>query len=521
MGGGLGNQLFKYAFARSLALQLKTDLKFDLTFQEKNKSSHHNYYKLDAYNIPQNFATPEEIASINPVNWKIMDKFLLPVNEGDNVYIKGSAWLQHEEFFIKISDVIRKEVTLKNPLTAVADKWKEKILSADCAVSLHVRLGDYMLLPSFRNIGGAPLTITFDYFDICINELKKITQSITLFVFSDDMKWCKDNLSFDFPIEFVEGCEYDHEDMYLMSLCNHNVIAAASTFSWWGAWLNQNPNKIVFIPPNGNGYIAGHTIIVPLDHRKRRLIEIPPVFSIIIYVENNSFGVIEITLRNILSQSLHDYEIILMDVSTDGSGEFCRKFTNNKSVTVINLSRKTKKFFAWNKALNLVNSDYIMFLTSKDFLFPQTIQAISKVYEQTFKQYANTREQYITYDNYDFCLPSIVCGTQMVEENEYGDININGIPNKKFSFRVDNSLQNLNDIAEIEIPNNQKLMALGSGGINNLVCTKFFKRKFLIENNIRFNENENIDAELTFVTESFLKTEKIVFVPQVFLGRFK
>lgn len=88
-------------------------------------------------------------------------------------------------------------------------------------------------------------------------------------------------------------------------------------------------------------------------------------------------------------------------------------------------------------------------------------------------------------------------------------------------MKVDNAFQGLNTLAEINLSAQQKLMALGSQGINGLVGTKFFKRKFLEENNIRFNENDSVNAELAFVVNAFMATEKITFVPQLFYGRMK
>ena len=69
-------------------------------------------------------------------------------------------------------------------------------------------------------------------------------------VFSDDIPWCKENLIFD-NIIFIEGNK-DYEDLWLMSLCEHNIIANSS-FSWWGAWLNENKNKKVVSPLNWFG----------------------------------------------------------------------------------------------------------------------------------------------------------------------------------------------------------------------------------------------------------------------------
>jgi hypothetical protein len=82
--------------------------------------------------------------------------------------------------------------------------------------------------------------------------LKKITSCIEtphFFIFSDDTEWAQENLYFEHPFKFIthNGAEKSYEDMRLMSLCRHNIIANSS-FSWWGAWLNRNPEKIVIAP---------------------------------------------------------------------------------------------------------------------------------------------------------------------------------------------------------------------------------------------------------------------------------
>jgi hypothetical protein len=81
-----------------------------------------------------------------------------------------------------------------------------------------------------------------DYYRNAIAEFSDDTRFL---VFSDDIQWCKENFKGD-NFHFIEG-EKDYVDLYLMSLCNNNIIANSS-FSWWGAWLNNTPNKKVIAP---------------------------------------------------------------------------------------------------------------------------------------------------------------------------------------------------------------------------------------------------------------------------------
>ena len=108
------------------------------------------------------------------------------------------------------------------------------------SVSLHVRRGDYLNL---KNVG----VLDVDYYMKSVEYIRKNVEKPIFFVFSADLEWCKNSLG------FLEGCIYvdrtqtEIDDLKLMSFCQHNIIANSS-FSWWGAWLNQNPKKTVIAP---------------------------------------------------------------------------------------------------------------------------------------------------------------------------------------------------------------------------------------------------------------------------------
>ena len=128
----------------------------------------------------------------------------------------------------------------------------EKIAQPKKSVALHVRRGDYVTNKSTNSFHG---TCTVEYYQKAVDELTKRIGSISLFMFSDDIEWVRQNLKFPIPTTYVEHADMpDYERMILMSHCEHNIIANSS-FSWWGAWLNQNPEKIVIAPErwfNGN-----------------------------------------------------------------------------------------------------------------------------------------------------------------------------------------------------------------------------------------------------------------------------
>ncbi len=116
-------------------------------------------------------------------------------------------------------------------------------IAGSASVSLHVRRGDYLQ-------SGAYVACSGDYYRAALHRVTEVTgTSPTIYVFSDDPAWARDNI--DLPHEKVvvdfNGRDSDYEDLRLMSLCRHNIIANSS-FSWWGAWLNANPAKVVVAP---------------------------------------------------------------------------------------------------------------------------------------------------------------------------------------------------------------------------------------------------------------------------------
>ena len=517
--GGLGNQLFQYAVGRCLAHRLNTELKLDIAVLENSKNSHHTFYKLNNFNVIENIATPEEIKSLAEVHEKIeYEGTFIPqiLDAEDNSYLTG--YWQNEEYFQEIRDILLEDFTLKNYLGKNSAAWQEKILNANCAAAVHVRHGDYLAYTGKNYQGILPV----NYYRTCVNELKKICPDVTLFIFSDDIEWCKQNFNFGLPVEFVTGCEQDFEEMYLMSCCKHNIIAN-STFSWWGAWLNKNPDKKIFTPipkyirafPNDN-VAPEKWIQIPVDYS----LALPPMLSVIVYVEDNLSSV-NSSLSSVIMQNFRDYEIIIVNNSGDGSEKILRKFAVYPNVTLLNCDPTAGKFFAYNKGLDAARGDYVLFLSAKDFINQDAVRILYSVCNPLMIKKTGKHEIYLTCANYIENLPNIVCANRFLEEDAAGNAVITGIPDKKFALKIDDALQNLNAVAEINIPDNQKLMALATQGINNLVGTKFFKRKFLEENNIRYSTRGGVDSELLFLVDAFMATEKITFVPQLFSGRLK
>jgi hypothetical protein len=276
--GGLGNQMFQYATARRAAHANNTALKLDLGWFRNHARDSSPYplsswrrttyrrYELGCYNIVENFATEQEVAALVPkrcfdayvpgrVRGILRSRNSCYVGErtrsfearvlrvGDGVYLDG-YWMS-EKYFCDIADLLTREYTIRGASSPANEALAELIGSVN-AVSLHVRRGDYVTNHVTNSYHGVcPL----DYYHLAASHIAHMMEKPHFFVFSDDPDWVRANLTLSAPTVYVEENDTDtgYEDMRLMALCKHNIIAN-STFSWWGAWLNRNPAKIVYAP---------------------------------------------------------------------------------------------------------------------------------------------------------------------------------------------------------------------------------------------------------------------------------
>ncbi|HOV15035.1 MAG TPA: alpha-1,2-fucosyltransferase, partial [Spirochaetota bacterium] len=128
------------------------------------------------------------------------------------------------------------------PLSIKAINISNQIKNSN-SVSIHVRRGDYVGNIKTLNFHGV---CEIDYYIDAINSIKQKVQNPLFFIFSDDIEWCKNNIKDENSI-FIDFERDDYVDMYLMTVCKHNIIANSS-FSYWAAYLNQNFDKIVIAP---------------------------------------------------------------------------------------------------------------------------------------------------------------------------------------------------------------------------------------------------------------------------------
>ncbi|NVJ88626.1 MAG: alpha-1,2-fucosyltransferase [Flavobacteriaceae bacterium] len=241
--GGLGNQMFQYAYARALSLN-GYNVQLDISKFKKYKL--HGGYQLDKYKIESTSANSFTIflgkIGVKPAK---KEKSLLFNKDfkslKGNEYVKG--YFQTEKYFKEIRETLLSEFVIKQKLSSKTKKIEQQILALKNTCSLHIRRGDYISDEKANKVHG---TCDLDYYDRAIKIINKKYSEITFFIFSDDISWTQENLKVEKAV-FVDVKSIPHEDLYLMSLCKHN-ITANSSFSWWGAWLNKNEHKTVIAP---------------------------------------------------------------------------------------------------------------------------------------------------------------------------------------------------------------------------------------------------------------------------------
>lgn len=253
MTGGLGNQLFIYAFYLSMRRRFP-NTRIDL-------SDMMHYHAHNGYELHRVFGLPQEEFCINQPLKKVLEfLFFKTIIERKQdlttleafersyawpfVYFKG--FFQSERYFKDVADEVRRLFTFPHQrANERSRRLREQILADPNAVSLHVRRGDY-LLPQFWETVGRMCPLA--YYEKALNEICQRVPSPHFYVFSDDLEWVCEHLHLENAV-YIEGNTGDDswQDMMLMSCCKHHIIPN-STFSWWAAWLNPHQDKIVVAP---------------------------------------------------------------------------------------------------------------------------------------------------------------------------------------------------------------------------------------------------------------------------------
>jgi hypothetical protein len=247
--GGLGNQMFQYAFGR-VQKNNGIDVCYDDSWMESKQSLHPLYprpYRLDKFNttVPFSKFLDQPLVKEHKLGF---DKSVLKM---DGFNFEG--YWQYLGYYKDIIPELRKEFTLKEE-TEEFSRFKNKIAACN-SVSVHIRRGDYLL-----HRKGPFNTLPLQYY---MDALKYIKGD--LFVFSDDIPWCKARINTDYLDRHVTYVHLDdYLDFELMKLCRNN-ITTNSTFSWWAGILNNNPDKVVVCPNHWLGEEHGAELHYPED----------------------------------------------------------------------------------------------------------------------------------------------------------------------------------------------------------------------------------------------------------------
>ena len=253
--GGLGNQLFQYVFGVYLNKTFGIDVTYDIehyssnnlrefvlenygiSLQKSNKNINSKFYKFKSltinklynYILLNNYFTDNSIKKIKKNNLKNISYF--------------NGYWQKKYFFDFVKDSFKVNLNKKHLL--INYKIIETIKNDQNAVSVHIRRGDYLLRKNkliFKNC-SIKYFLDAEQYLLTQDELNKLN----LYIFSDDMQWVQSNITFVSNCIYMTEQKFDFVDLYLMSMCKHNIISN-STFSWWAANLNQNDKKIIISP---------------------------------------------------------------------------------------------------------------------------------------------------------------------------------------------------------------------------------------------------------------------------------
>jgi len=262
--GGLGNQMFQYAVAKVIADKHKTKLKFDLRGLYAGEDVRKTY-ELDIFGIKECQANHNEYFPFyreslfgSKILWKFVKEIrnlqhyieqdftfnpMLLKHSSKNMLLRGL--FQSEKYFVHKRDLILKEFTFTQALTGI-NLELSNLMGKKNSVAIHIRRGEFAIDKTInKNIG----TTSLDYYNKAIEYIENKLKNPVYYIFSDSPEWVKKNftvLKNAIVVDWNTGKE-SYIDMQLMSMCKYNIIAN-STFSWWGAWLNQNQDKIVIAP---------------------------------------------------------------------------------------------------------------------------------------------------------------------------------------------------------------------------------------------------------------------------------
>ncbi len=258
--GGLGNQLFQYAFGKALAIRNECKFKLDLSMFEMDGKRE---YSLAPFSVTATIASTSEreilqgkdsskLQKIRRIlfyrDTKIIEEKVLCFNP-KHLSIKKPAYIigywQSEKYFLEFEKEIRNEFHISVEPSSSNQVILMRINTCN-SISLHIRRGDFIYDRISSELHGS---CSIQYYQKAVDLISSTIANPVFFIFSDDINWAKANLHLNFETVFIDinDAKTDYEDLRLMSSCKHHILAN-STFSWWGAWLNPSLDKIVIAP---------------------------------------------------------------------------------------------------------------------------------------------------------------------------------------------------------------------------------------------------------------------------------
>jgi hypothetical protein len=261
--------MFQYACGRAVATRAEERLRLDTSDIASSTPAAPRRYGLKIFNIDADIVAPKELAGlveappkglVAQIWQEISRKRAAPVNlrrvmephfnfdpsilaVGDNSYLDG--YFQSEKYFRDQAEVIRHDFTLRPEIEARLNREMFVQVERCESISIHIRRGDYVSHQETNQFHGV---LPPEYYQRCIEHLAAQISNPIFFLFSDDPNWVEENLHLSHPAILVSNGRLKHyEELWLMSRCRHHIIANSS-FSWWGAWLDPRPDKIVCAP---------------------------------------------------------------------------------------------------------------------------------------------------------------------------------------------------------------------------------------------------------------------------------
>jgi len=246
--GGMGNQMFQYAAGRSLSIRRRTDLVLDAQWFDvahADPTTTTRSFELGVFDLSH---ATVWCAGMGQPDHHLRDREFTynPAFERAPADTRLLGLWQSPRYFEDCADVIRRDFTFRAGLSDRNRALLARIVADPTAVSLHVRRGDYVTTARGRAVQGF---IGEPYYERAVAWIRGRIAEPTFYVFSDDPQWCRRHLTPGDACVYVDantGAD-SYVDMWLMSRCRHHIIAN-STFSWWGAWLDPDPEKLVVAP---------------------------------------------------------------------------------------------------------------------------------------------------------------------------------------------------------------------------------------------------------------------------------